>query len=54
MVNLSPTPVFERIKRLEKSGYIKKHTAVLDAEKQSQVIYCFLEHPFKSVLNFVS
>nr|WP_321486713.1 Lrp/AsnC family transcriptional regulator [uncultured Draconibacterium sp.] len=42
MVNLSPTPVFERIKRLEKSGYIKKYTAVLDAEKLSQgfIVFC--------------
>ena len=32
-VNLTPTPVFERQKRLEKRGYIKKYVAVLDAEK---------------------
>ena len=32
-VNLTPTPVFERQKRLEKKGYIKKYVAVLDAEK---------------------
>jgi Lrp/AsnC family leucine-responsive transcriptional regulator len=32
-VNLSTTPVFERIKRLEKEGYIKQYVAVLDAEK---------------------
>ena len=32
-VNLSPTPVFERVKRLEKEGYIKKYVAVLDPEK---------------------
>nr|WP_321353873.1 Lrp/AsnC family transcriptional regulator [uncultured Draconibacterium sp.] len=41
-VNLSPTPVFERIKRLEKNGYIKKYRAVLDAEKLSRgfVVIC--------------
>ena len=33
-VNLSSTPVFERMKRLEKEGYIKKYVAVLDSEKQ--------------------
>ena len=33
MVNLSPSPVFERIKRLENNGYIKKYIALLDAEK---------------------
>lgn len=33
LVNLTPTPVFERQKRLEKEGYIKKYVAVLDPEK---------------------
>ena len=32
-VNLSTTPVFERWKRLERGGYIKKYIAVLDANK---------------------
>lgn len=32
-VNLTPTPVFERQKRLEKQGYIKKYVAVLDPNK---------------------
>ncbi len=32
-VNLSTTPVFERLKRLERDGYILKYVAVLDAEK---------------------
>lgn len=32
-VSLSPTPVFERLKRLESKGYIKKYIAILDAEK---------------------
>ncbi len=42
MVNLSPTPVFERVKRLERLGYIKKYTAILDAEKLSNgfVVFC--------------
>lgn len=41
-VNLSPTPVFERIKRLEKEGYIKKYVAVLDEEKMGNgfVVFC--------------
>lgn len=41
-VNLSPTPVFERLKRLEKERYIKKYVAVLDSEKMCQgvVVYC--------------
>ena len=32
-VHLSPTPVFERVKKLEEEGYIKKYTAVLDVDK---------------------
>ena len=41
-VHLTPTPVFERQKRLEKRGYIKKYIAVLDADKlgQSLQVYC--------------
>nr|WP_322623946.1 Lrp/AsnC family transcriptional regulator [uncultured Flavobacterium sp.] len=42
MVNLSPSPVFERVKRLEKTGYIKKYIAILDAEKLNQgfTVFC--------------
>ncbi len=32
-VHLTPTPVFERQRRLEKKGYIKKYIAVVDPEK---------------------
>lgn len=41
-VNLSSTPVFERLKRLESGGYIKKYIAVLDAEKLNLgfVVFC--------------
>lgn len=41
-VHLSSTPVFERLKRLENAGYIKKYIAVLDAEKLNQgfVVFC--------------
>lgn len=41
-VNLTPTPVFERQKRLEKQGYIKGYVAVLDPEKlnQSLLVIC--------------
>ena len=41
-VNLSSTPVFERIKRLEQSGIIKKYIAILDAEKLNQgfIVFC--------------
>lgn len=41
-VSLSSTPVFERLKRLEQGGYIKKYIAVLDAEKLNQgfTVFC--------------
>ena len=41
-VNLSTTPVFERLKRLERCGFIKKYVAVLDAEKLNLgfVVFC--------------
>ncbi|MCH5334301.1 MAG: Lrp/AsnC family transcriptional regulator [Alistipes sp.] len=41
-VHLSTTPVFERLKRLETGGYIKKYVAVLDAGKLNRgfVVFC--------------
>lgn len=41
-VHLSPTPVFERLKRLDSEGYIRKYVAVLDAEKLhcGFVVFC--------------
>ena len=44
-VHLSPTPVFERIKRLREQGYIKKSVAVLDAEKLdcSFIAFCYIK-----------
>ena len=41
-VNLTTTPVFERLKRLEREGFIKKYIAVLDAEKLNMgfVVFC--------------
>ena len=41
-VSLSSTPVFGRLKRLEREGYIKKYIAVLDADKLNQgfVVFC--------------
>ena len=40
-VHLTPTPVFERQKRLEKRGYIKKYVAILDPEKLNQGLQVF-------------
>jgi len=41
-VHLTPTPVFERQKRLERRGYIKRYIAVLDPDKLNQglQVYC--------------
>lgn len=41
-IHLSPSPTFERWKRLEREGYIKKYIAVLDANKLNRgfVVFC--------------
>ena len=41
-VSLSSTPVFERLKRLEREGYIMKYIAVLNATKLNQgfIVFC--------------
>lgn len=41
-VNLSPTPVFERQKRLEREGYIQHYSAVVDHHKlgNSVIVLC--------------
>ncbi|MFT3705635.1 MAG: Lrp/AsnC family transcriptional regulator [Agriterribacter sp.] len=41
-VNLSASPVVQRIKKLESNGYIKKYIAVLDPEKFNQgfIVFC--------------
>lgn len=41
-VHLSPSPVFERVKRLKASGYIKKYIALIDAEKLNYglIVFC--------------
>ena len=42
-VHLTPTPVFERQKRLERQGYIKKYVAILDPEKLNQSLQVSLQ-----------
>ncbi|KAF2514868.1 Lrp/AsnC family transcriptional regulator [Flavobacterium foetidum] len=41
-VNLSPTPVLQRVKRLENNGYIKKYIALIDHGKFSHgfIVFC--------------
>lgn len=40
-VHLTPTPVFERQRRLERQGYIMRYTAVIDPEKLGQGLLVF-------------
>lgn len=58
-VNLSTTPVYERIKRLQSDGYIKKYVALLDAEKLKIgfTVFCNVKitsHNYKVARDFVS
>ena len=48
-VHLTPTPVFERQKRLERQGYIKKYVAVLDPEKLNQNLLVFCKVKLKEI-----
>jgi len=36
LIHLSTTPTFERLKRLERMGFIKRYVAVLDANKMNR------------------
>lgn len=46
-VNLSPTPVYERIKRLEREGIIKKYVALVEAEKVGKGLTVFCDITLK-------
>ena len=48
-VNLSPTPVFERQKRLERQGYIKKYVAIIDPEKLGLGLLVFCKVKLKQI-----
>lgn len=52
-VNLSPSPVFERVKRLEAGGFIKGYIALINAEKLNYglIVFCNikLKHHGKSI-----
>lgn len=58
-VNLSTTPVYERIKRLESEGYIRGYVAVLDPDKLNLgfAVYCNVKldrHSYGAVNEFMS
>ena len=42
-VNLTPTPCIERVKRLERQGYIRGYTAILDPELVNASLLVFVE-----------
>lgn len=57
-INLTPTPVYERIKRLERDGYIMKYVALLDKQKlkRGMTVFCNVrlkEHAKNVGANFV-
>lgn len=41
-VNMSPTPVHERLKRLEANGIIDRYAAILNQEKFEQIVVFFV------------
>lgn len=58
-VNLSSTPVFERVKRLKDQGYIKKYVAILDTEKLdcSFIAFCYIklkQHTYENADRFMT
>lgn len=42
-VNLSPTPCIERVRRLEREGFIREYAAHLDAERLGASLLAFVE-----------
>ena len=57
-LNLSTTPIFERIKRLEKRKVIKQYIALVDSEKLGKKLHVFIhisinDHSNKALEKFV-
>lgn len=46
-LSLTPTPIYERIKKLEKAGIIKAYVALLNAEKVDRGLTVFLNITIK-------
>lgn len=44
-IHLSTTPTFERVKRLERTGYIKQYATILDAHKLNKgfTVFCSIK-----------
>ena len=50
-LHLTTTPVHERIKRLEKDGYIQKYVAILDKQKLERDLTVFCNVSLKQHTN---
>ena len=58
-LNLSTTPIFERLKRLERQGVIEKYVALLDPQKLGKKLHAFihisiLDHSKRALDAFVA
>jgi len=42
-INLSPTPCLERVRRLEREGYIRGYAALLDPDRLDRGLMAFIE-----------
>lgn len=56
-INLSPPATHARLRRLEKGGYIRQYTAIVDREKAGYDLLCFIHvslqmHQLVQVENF--
>lgn len=49
MAGLTTTPVYERLKRLEQAGFIRRYVAVLDAEKLGKGFSVFCNVKLKRI-----
>ena len=50
-LGLSTTPIFERVKKLERTGYIKSYVALVDKRKINRKLTCFLSVSLKQHTN---
>ncbi|NHZ84523.1 MAG: winged helix-turn-helix transcriptional regulator [Planctomycetia bacterium] len=59
IINISPPPTSERVKKLEKNGYIKKYVALVDPVKVGVTCFTYVEvtlvrHGKDAVVRFMS
>ncbi len=59
IINISPPPTSERVKKLEKNGYIKKYVALVDPVKIGVTCFTYVEvtlvrHGKDAVVRFMS